>query len=133
MLHRTKFVSHWYSLWLPPGWGYEHEEGGALFQQDPPRGALQISSFHKELDEVSDDDLLDFIREDYPNLHPSSARCGDFAGFYEQRAEDGFRWEQWWLAAGHLMIFVTYVVAVGEEDENEADTVDEILATLRTR
>ena len=121
-----------YPLWsinVPDAWEEEHdEEGVSLFNPDG-HGTLEISTL--EQDEEVDDGFLEYMAGEHldAGAEPEEVECGDFTGLELSYADAEHYWREWYLRAGHLMLYVTYhcpLVNEGIED----DEVDAILETL---
>lgn len=138
MSRMVLFDTRYWSARLPDDWLGHHEGIGAgVLHRETLRGVLQITGVPKgllgEKREVTDDDLLEFARDDYRRLRPTSVRLGVLTGFHQQRVVEGVRWSYYWLGHGALMVFATYIVALRDEDETETAKAEEILASLRPK
>jgi hypothetical protein len=95
-----------YSVDVPEGWSREdHPECLTLHEE----GSLQISSYRKESDDVTNDDLKDFAADDIPDgTQLAPFKFGDFSGFGVSSGQGDEFWWRWWLRSGHVMLFVTF-------------------------
>lgn len=122
------------TLRLPSDWMATSEpDCVTLLARSNSRGALQISTVTKELGDITESDLREFALERVgeevllQNIQTRHLR-GISAGY----CRDGVFWQEWWLAAKSLMIYVTYNVEQpfkGLEDE----TVQEIVNSITPR
>ena len=128
---RTRFETRYWTARLPDGWRGEHAGvGAAIFQREPVCGVLQISGFICNGNPASDDDLLGLIGSEQAELLPGCARLGRLTGFFNERPISGLRWSRWWLAAGKLIVFASYIVPDSEEYEAEQNEAEELIASL---
>lgn len=114
---------------LPPGWSGIVDEECVTFEGESSLGALQVSSYRKD-EAVTDEELRGLADEDIRAGAPlSEGRWGEFVGFELAYVVDEMFWRKWYLRREDQVLFVTYVCA--EEDlEDEVEVVEQALATL---
>lgn len=70
-----------------------------------------------------------------PNLtrpKPRKEDWGELSGFQLVYQKGNMFWRRWWLASGHVFVFVTYNCPI-EHEENELHQVNEMMTTIRLR
>ncbi len=125
MVRLTRYRSRWWSLVLPMGWTAKADDVCATFHDYPAVGTLQISSARKS-DEVSDADLQEFANRIKNESELKKVNYKRLAGFLQEHVHNGKYWIQWWLRAGSLLVYVTYVVPV-EHQMSERATLEQML------
>jgi hypothetical protein len=126
------FNGIWWSVELPQRWRGEGDERCATFQAEPPLGALQISAARKDVGMVTDDDLRDFAAERISKgIELQKTQWGSFVGLVTQYSKRGYFWREWWLRESNLLVYVTYNVRNGYQ-EQEAEDIHRILASLKS-
>jgi hypothetical protein len=125
------YKASWWSVDLPTDWRGYPDAGCSTFRADPPLGVLQISAARKDAGIVTDQELKEFAESRLGReVTLRNAAFGNFAGLTAAYRKDGLFWEEWWLKAGCLMVYVTYnVVESGEAVEQAAIT--RILGSLK--
>jgi hypothetical protein len=124
--------SNWWSAHLPKDWHAEEDSECVTLSRNGFPSALQLSAARKENTLITDDELRDFAGSRLSTESASKANTGAFSGFYAERTEDGVFWREWWLRAGHLMIFASYNI-VDELKDSEKEAVDAIIRSLIPR
>lgn len=115
-----------WSLDLPEGWQVEDEEECTLIYHPEGVGAFQLSAFHKDTGDISDEDLIDFaegadiLPVEFPHLQ----------GYENIEVEDDAFISNWWLRNGPDFVFVTY--ACDKDDQAvEAEEVEKMMQSLQ--
>ena len=94
---------------MPSGWYSKEEEDCVTFSADRGIGALQISSYRRENEIVTDEDLYNFAENELVEaITPERVSCGDFDGITISYDEDETFWRKFWLRSNSLLLYVTY-------------------------
>ena len=126
------FKSEWWTAEVPGGWSASLDAQCVTLRDDPEVGSLQISAAEKEREDVSDEDLLEFVSEGIGEDHAAKiVQLGPFTGFTAESAGQGFSCREWWLRLGRLMVYATYNVPMGLETKDEDRAVHRVLSSLR--
>src|ERR1051325_7728488 len=111
------FRSAWWSVHLPDDWQSSEEPECVTLYRSQRRGSLQISAARKQEETVTDRDLQNFAEELIDsNLALEKVSYSTFSGFSVSYSRDARFWKEWWLRSGTLMLYLTYVVALGDQD-----------------
>ena len=123
--------TEWWSLAVPPEWWAEAEEDSILVGDLDDVGCIEISTLHRENGSFTGEEVLTMARAEAPaDCRWSDLRRGDFAGWHTSFVEDGTAIREWYLAAGGMLLFVTYSCDPENRGMDDA-AVDEILDTLQ--
>ena len=122
------------NLWeiaVAPGWSAKQDdECLTLVKSD--EGALQVSSATKKCGLISQEEIRDFyeprVVERGSTLQEYST--GAFLGFTASSLRNGCHWQEYWLAQGSLLLFVTYN-GTPAAWRAEGNAVKEMLTSLR--
>ncbi len=122
-------TDHW-CLLLPPEWWAENEDDVIRIADNDEVGELEITTLHKETGDVEGAELLAMAREESPVVGDwASASVGAFSGVRGCFREDGAHICEWYVAAGPVLLYITYIC--DEENAGMDDAaVEEILGTL---
>lgn len=115
-----------WSLDLPEGWQVEDEEECTLIYHPEGVGAFQVSAFHKEGGDISDEDLVDFAEG--ADILP--VEFEHLEGYENIEVEDDAYISNWWLRKGPDFIFVTYACDK-DDQEVEAKNVEQMMQSLQ--
>lgn len=97
---------------------------------DADRGALQVSAYRNEEEDVSDEDLQAFASEHVDgDLALEPTVIGAFDGYCVSYEEGDSWWSEWFGRNGRVLLYVTYNCAVADQGEEFAE-VEEILESL---
>ena len=122
--------TEWWSIGLPPEWWAEQEEDCIVIGDRDDVGSIEISTLCKDSGEFDTAEVEQIAQENgEPGWSWQSVAAGTFSGCacsYEDE-EDAVR--EWYLAAGAVLLFVTYSCDRENQGLDEA-AVDEILQTL---
>jgi hypothetical protein len=126
------FGGTFWELTLLPSWqGRPDPECESIGRPDGA-GALQISAATKD-GEVTDEDLLDFAREQViAGATQRPVEMGPFLGIALTYVLNKSHWRRWFLRHGRVALFVTYNCALADNGTDD-DDVDRMLSSLRTR
>jgi hypothetical protein len=112
--------TQWWRLGLPDEWIAEQDEDSIIITDRDEVGTIEISHLlHQEGDEPLSAEAL----------ARANAEHEEFDGVETSYHEDGAAVREWWLQAQSLVIFITYVCDLENEDL-DAVIVDEILDGL---
>ncbi len=114
---------------MPDEWQVDDEAEVLTLYHPEGVGELQISTI--KFDEpLSGDALLKLAAEHIEaGAEPEEVTLGEFDGIVLEYEVDGEYGCEWYLLAGSLFLFVTYVCDCGD-DEQEHDVVEFILESL---
>ncbi len=130
---RRKYKSAWWSVELPDDWEADQDEDCVTFTSERGVGALQISAYRRDSENVTDEDLLEFAEDELIEEEtPQSISCGEFIGFETSYFADENFWRKLWLRSGSLLLFVTFNCAA-EERAVETEDVNQILESLSVK
>ena len=122
-------TDHW-CLLLPPEWSAEQDDDVVIIIDSDDVGELSMTTLCKQQGEVEGSELLSMAREESPEVADwQHCTVGAFAGVSGCFREDGAYIREWYVAAGRVLIYITYIC----DEENAAmddAAVDELLATL---
>ena len=122
--------TEWWTLGVPPEWWAEREEDSIVIGDRDDVGSIEISTLRREEGAFDDEEVLAIARENGESgWQWLACEAGDFTGVSTQYEEDGDAVREWYLAAGPLLLFVTYCCDVENRGLDDA-AVDEILNTL---
>lgn len=122
-------TDHW-CLLLPPEWWAEHEDDVVRIADSDEVGELEITTLCKESGDVEGSELISMAREESPEVPDwASVTVGAFSGVHGHFREDGAHIAEWYVAAGPVLLYITYIC---DEDNAGMDdaAIEEILATL---
>lgn len=119
----------WWSLALPPEWLGEREEDGIVIADQDGVGSIEITTLLRESGE--------FTAAEVRRIAGNDAGCrfdpvhrGDFRGFGRTFEEADTALREWYVAAGGLLLFITYSCGLEQAGLDDA-AVDAILDTLQ--
>ena len=122
--------TEWWTLALPPEWWANAEDEGILIGDRDDVGCIEITTLHKDEGDFTREELQEIAKtqtEQAIDWH--SVALGDFSGLRGSYLEEGAAIREWYVAAGALLLFITYSC---DEDNRGMDdaSVDELLDTL---
>src|SRR5262249_26252752 len=127
----TIYESAWWSVEIPISWRGTTDEACVTFRDNPEIGVLQISAARKDNEPVIRQDLEEFERDRLGgDVSFEEVNLGAFSGLTTQCVDNGLSRQEWWLASGPLMIYVTYNVRK-ENEALEKTILGGILRSLR--
>ena len=130
---RRKYKSACWSVELLDDWEAEPDEDCVTFTSESGVGALQISAYHRDSENVTNEDLLEFAADGLvEDKTPQDVSFGEFVGFENSYFSDENFWRKLWLRSGSLFLFVTYNCAA-EECTVETEDVNQILGSLSVK
>lgn len=124
-----KYQTDDWKITLPDEWQVDDDAEVLTLYHPEGVGELQISTI--KFDEpLSGDALLKLAAEHIEaGAEPEEVTLGEFDGIVLEYEVDGEYGCEWYLLAGSLFLFVTYVCDCGD-DEQEHDLVEFILESL---
>lgn len=125
------YTSTLFRVELPEGWdGSRDKEGLHTFTGPSDIGALQVSAYRYK-ERIMDENLLSTTQVPEENhRYLGRLTCGDFTGYQLIYAEEETFWRKLWIAAGDVLLFVTYNCPRTREDD-ELAAVNGILGTFK--
>lgn len=126
----TIFAGPGWSIELAPGWEAEEEEDCISVFHPDGVGTLQISTAHKEDEDVTADELDDLAQDCAPpgvKLQP--LKLQSWKGVGGDFIDDEDAWRVWCVRRGSYALFITYDCPVAESGSEDA-AVDAMLTTL---
>jgi hypothetical protein len=130
---RRKYKSAWWSVELPDAWEGASDEDCVTFTSERGVGALQISAYRRNGENVTSEDLLEFAEDDLAEVEtPQNVSYNEFVGFEISCFSDENFWRKLWLRSSSLLLFVTYTCAA-EERAVETKDVNQILESLSVK
>lgn len=120
------FRSRWFSIYHPDNWRAYEDDACLTLTDADGENPLQVSALLEEYRAVTDDDLLKRATSVMPKdaeLH--TIELPNLAGFWTWGVRENMVWVMWFLRAGRLNIFATYIpsTAYGDEDFARAATI----------
>lgn len=122
-------TDHW-CLLLPPEWWAEHEDDVVRIVDNDDVGELAFTTLCKDVGDVEGKEVLAMAREESPEISDwATVTLGAFHGVTGQFREDEAHIREWYVAAGPVLLYITYLC---DEDNAGMDdaAVQEILETL---
>lgn len=129
IISMKKYQTEYWKITLPDEWQVDdNDEGLTLFHPDGA-GELQISTVKFD-EEPGGEALLELAAEHIEaGAEPEEVTLGEFDGIVlEYEVDDEYGCE-WYLLAGSLFLFATYICNAGD-DEQEHDVIAFILESL---
>ncbi|MEQ9395214.1 hypothetical protein [Haliea sp.] len=123
--------TEWWSMALAPEWWADTDEDGTILVGDEDDvGCLEITTLHKEQGAFDARELLRIAEEESaaPQRWQKTS-CGDFSGWQATFAEEDAAVREWYLAAGSVLLFVSYSCDADNRGMDDA-AVDALLDTL---
>ncbi len=123
--------TEWWSMALAPEWWADVEDDGTVLVGDEDDvGCLEITTLHKELGAFDERELLRIAEaESAAPQRWQKAACGEFSGWQAAFTEEDAAVREWYLAAGSLLLFVSYSCDLDNRGMDDA-AVDALLETL---
>ena len=122
--------TEWWTICVPPEWWAESEDDSIIITDRDQVGSIEFSTLRKEAGEFTAEEVADIARENgESDWQWRDVAAGEFSGVNCAYREDGDAVREWYLAAGPLLLFVTYSCDIENSDLDQA-AVDEILSTL---
>jgi hypothetical protein len=122
--------TEWWSIAIAPEWWTEREDDAVIIGDRDEVGSILISTLCKD-DGVFDSAELEQIARDNAECECEWKRVkmGEFSGLSTQYLEADSAVREWYLAAGSVLLFITYNCELENSGMDDA-AVDEILDTL---
>ncbi|MEP5764997.1 MAG: hypothetical protein ABJ308_10390 [Halieaceae bacterium] len=122
--------TEWWCIGVPPEWWADQDEDSIVIGDRDDVGNIEISTLHKEQGSFEGAEVAAIARDNgEASLDWQAATAGDFSGVCCDYNEDDEAVREWYLAAGPVLLFVTYCCD-RENSGLDAAAVDEILQTL---
>lgn len=128
-MKKFKPQSDYWQITLPDDWQVDDDDEELTFFHPDGVGELQISTI--KYDTAPEGDVLLELAAEHleAGAEPEEITLGEFDGIvldYELEGEYGC---EWYLLSGSLLLFVTYICDVSEDDQ-EHDVIEMILESL---
>ena len=122
--------TEWWSMLVPPEWWAESEDESILVGDRDGVGCIEISTLCKDEGQFDPTEVQQIAAAESPEAGAwKSVTMGDFNGQSAAFIEDEAAIREWYLAAGGLLLYVTYSCELENRGMDDA-AVDEILDTL---
>ncbi len=122
-------TDHW-CLLLPPEWMADYADEVVRISDSDGVGEIEVTTLCKDSGKVSRAELTVMAEEESPEIELwQSIELGDFAGFTGHFLDEDTHVQEWYIAAGTVLLYVTYVCDLDNAGMDEAAVV-EILGTL---
>ena len=127
----NELETEWWGIAVPPEWWAEREDDSILISDRDQVGCIEISTLRRDEGDFSDAEVTGIARDNgEPDWQWQAHEAGPFKGVGCSYTEDGDAVREWYLAAGSVLLFITY--SCDEENANlDLAAVTEILDTLR--
>ena len=128
----NRFEHQYWRVNLPENWEADSEPDLVSFFHPDGFGELQISTTN--YDEPVTEELLSDLASEHleAGADPEEVELGEFGGFSFDYEIEGEYCREWYLMYDTLMLFVTYICNVGDDDKEE-DLVEFILESLTVK
>lgn len=122
--------TEWWTIGVPPEWWADQEDDSILVGDRDDVGCIEISTLHKDEGAFTDAEVQAMARDNgESDWSWEKIALGPFAGVSTHYLEEEDAVREWYLAAGGVLLFVTYSCDADNAGLDDA-AVDEILATL---
>jgi hypothetical protein len=122
--------TEWWSMLVPPEWWAESEDESILVGDRDGVGCIEISTLCKDEGEFDPAEVQRIAMAESPEAGSwDPVQMGDFSGLSAAFVEEDAAIREWYLAAGGLLLYVTYSCELDNSGMDDA-AVDEILDTL---
>jgi hypothetical protein len=122
-------TDHW-CLLLPPEWWAEYEDDVVRIADNDEVGELEVTTLCKDSGVVSQDEVLAMAEEESPEISGwRDVQLGAFIGVRGEFSEDDAWIREWYMAAGPVLLYVTYICDLENKGMDDA-AVEELLNTL---
>ncbi len=123
--------TEWWSIAIAPEWWTEREEDAVIIGDRDEVGSILITTLRKEDGHFQRDEIEQLARDNAePGCQFNAASMGDFSGLYTSFTEEDSALREWYLAAGPVLLFITYCCDLENAGMDDA-AVDQILDTLQ--
>lgn len=122
-----RYTHDTWSVNLPDHWKVEETDEAIAIYDPNGVGAFLISSYFKENDSVTMDDLLEFSEVDNPEI----ADLPFLNGIFKKERERGDTLFNWWLRGANHLIYATYICST-EDEEAELVERENIIHSLQS-
>jgi hypothetical protein len=122
--------TEWWTVGVPPEWWADRDEDSIVIGDRDDVGSIEISTLCKDDGDFTAQEVAAIARDNGDagwQWRPGSA--GDFSGVCCEYEEEGDAVREWYLAAGPVLLFITYSCDLDNRGLDDA-AVEEILATL---
>jgi hypothetical protein len=127
-----KFESNWWTAMLPDGYTAEANDDCVDIIGPQEIGVIQISSYRKNDEKVTLDELLEFASDEVGRDELDDITLSEFCGYTYEHADNETYWRRWWLAFDRTMIYATYQCNSNALNE-ERSHVDSVISSFRIK
>jgi hypothetical protein len=125
--------TEWWSIAIAPEWWTEREEDAVIIGDRDEVGSILITTLRRDEGEFEAAELQQIAKDNAEKeCDWTPAEAGDFRGIYTSYAEEGSAVREWYLAAGPVLLFITYCCDLDNAGMDDA-AVDDILDTLQLK
>ena len=125
MNNLSKYKSELWSIAYPSDWLLENNSENISIYTEYGVGTLQLSGYQKD-QEVTEDDLMEFVREEVPDgENVREVRLDNFLGFESDYKYTDHYWRMWFLMKKKTVLYVTYNCEF-EDKDLERDSINQI-------
>lgn len=122
-------TDHW-CLLLPPEWWAEYEDDVVRIADNDEIGEIEVTTLCKDRGQVDLAEVTTMARDESPEiLDWEPANLGAFDGVTGTFTEDSAFIREWYLGAGSVLLYITYICEEENAGLDEA-AVEELLGTL---
>jgi len=122
--------TEWWTICVPPEWWADREEDSIVIGDRDDVGSIEISTLHKDAGEFLAPEVEAIARDNgQPEWRWDAAAAGPFSGVRCDYVEEDDAVCEWYLAAGSVLLFVTYCCDA-ENQGLDLAAVEEILDSL---
>ncbi len=122
-------TDHW-CLLLPPEWWADNDDDVVRVVDTDEVGELEITTLCKAVGPITAAEVATMASSESPEIATwESASVGAFTGVYGTFQEDEAHIREWYVSAGQVLLYITYICDVADAGMDDA-AIDDILSTL---
>jgi hypothetical protein len=122
-------TDHW-CLLLPPEWRADNDDDVVRIVDTDEVGELEITTLCKATGSVTAEEVASMAHGESPEVPKwTPATIGAFSGVCGIFQEDDAHIREWYVAAGQVLLYITYICDVSDAGMDDA-AIDDILSTL---
>ena len=122
-------TDHW-CLLLPTEWHADNEDDVVRIVDTDEVGELEITTLCKATGLVTADEVASMAHAESPEIAVwTPTTVGAFSGVYGTFQEDDAHIREWYVAAGQVLLYITYICDVTDAGMDDA-AIDDILSTM---